>query len=196
MAGKALPGAGPDPGRPGRGPRPGRHRRLCHVAEGLSGPCNAPYGIAHGARQHLLTAVSVTADSPDSPDNPQASARLVPAPDQAGAIPQDAPATMIDAFAAAPRLGQVLLYALDGADRARSGNMWMRRTRAPAGTTPARPGDEVTASLEQARLLPSPAGTRRTADVIGSLHGVQVRAGCAHLLPRSWPATHREEGGR
>ncbi|SEN15604.1 AvrD family protein [Actinacidiphila rubida] len=101
--------------------------------------------------------------------------------------PPDSPATMIDAFIAAMQLGQVLLYTLDGIERAGSNNLWMRRTRVTAGPAPARPGDEVTARLERAMLLPSSAGTWRSADVVGSLHGVESRAGVAHLLPASRP---------
>ncbi|MGX1915379.1 AvrD family protein [Streptomyces phaeochromogenes] len=154
-------------------------------ADELPGPWNdAPYGVPHRARHQLLTGVSVTADGPG---DPRASARVTLAADRAGDGPQDAPATMIDAFVAVLQLGQVLLYTLDGVDRAGSSNLWMRRTRVTIGTAPARPADEVTASLEQARLLPSQAGTWRTANVTGSLHGVQAQAGVAHLLPASWP---------
>lgn len=154
-------------------------------ADELPGPWNdAPYGISHRARHQLLTGVDITADGPH---DPRASARVALLPDRAGEVPQDTPATMIDAFVAVLQLGQVLLYTLDGIDRADSSNLWMRRTRITTGTAPARPDHEVTASLEQARLLPSKAGTWRTANVTGSLHGVQVRAGVTHLLPASRP---------
>ncbi|WP_049571877.1 AvrD family protein [Streptomyces sp. SBT349] len=151
----------------------------------LPGPWNtAPYGIPHRARQQLLTAVSVTAEGTA---DPRASARVALASDREGTVPTDAPATMIDAFVAALQLGQVLLYALDGFERARSNTLWMRRTRITAGTAPAGREDEVTAALERPLLLPSPEGTWRTAKVIGSFHGVQARASVAHLLPASRP---------
>ncbi|MFG2603367.1 AvrD family protein [Streptomyces sp. NPDC048514] len=164
-----------------------------HLAGDLPGPWNdAPFGLPHGARHQLLTAVDVRVNSAD---DVQASARAELTSDQARAVPEGTPATMIDAFVAVLQLGQVLLYALDGIDRAGSNNLWMRRTRVTAGPTPTRPTDEVTASLRQTMLLPSPAGVWRSAEVIGSLHGVQARASVAHLLPETSPSVNLLEGG-
>ncbi|MGW0877691.1 AvrD family protein [Streptomyces sp. NPDC002740] len=164
---------------PGRTPSGADRVYACE--QELAGPWNnTPYGISHRARRQLLTGVRVTADGPD---DLRARARVTLASDPAHDVPPDAPATMIDAFVAALQLGQVLLYALDDIDRAHSNNLWMRRTRVTAGTPSPRPADEVSAALERTMLLPSPAGTWRTAEVVGSLHGVQARAGVGHLLP-------------
>ncbi|TQJ37150.1 AvrD family protein [Streptomyces sp. NBC_00080] len=159
-----------------------RTDRVYAGARELAGPWNhTPYGISHHARRQLLTGVRV---STDDQDDLRATARVTLARDPAHAVPPDAPATMIDAFVAALQLGQVLLYTLDGIDRAHSNNLWMRRTRVTAGPALPRPADEVSAALEQTMLLPSPVGTWRTAEVVGSLHGVQARAGVGHLLPQ------------
>jgi hypothetical protein len=175
------------------GRTPAAPGQVHHLTGDLPGPWNdAPFGLPHGARHQLLTAVSVTVNSAD---DVQASARAELTPDQARAVPEGTPATMIDTFVAVLQLGQVLLYALDGIDRAASNNLWMRRTRVTAGPTPTRPTDEVTATLRQTRLLPSPTGVWRTAEVIGSLHGVQARAGVAHLLPETSPSVDPPEGG-
>jgi hypothetical protein len=152
-----------------------------YLAEELPGPWNdAPFGVPHGSRQQLLTGVNVTGDDGD---DLQASARVALVPDGAGAAQDDVPATMIDALVAAMQLGQVLLYTLDGVERARSNNLWMRRARITAADpAPTRPDDEVTARLHQARLLPAPTGTWRSAEVIGALHGVRTQVAVAHLL--------------
>jgi hypothetical protein len=156
-------------------------RRTYYLAEELPGPWNdAPYGVRHGARQQLLTGVNVTGVNED---DLRATARVALVPDGAEAAQDDAPATMIDALVTAMQLGQVLLYTLDGVERVHSNNLWMRRARITAGgTAPARSDDKVTTRLEQARLLPAPSGTWRSAEVVGALHGVRTRVGVAHLL--------------
>ncbi|MEU3794765.1 AvrD family protein [Streptomyces fructofermentans] len=156
-------------------------RRAYHLAQELPGPWNdQPYGVPHSARRQLLTGVNVTGDGADGL---QASARVALVPDGAEAARDHTQATMIDAFVAAMQLGQVLLYTLDGVDREGSNNLWMRRTRVTAGAgAPARGDDEVTARLGQARVLPSDSGTWRSAELSGTLHGVQARASVVHLL--------------
>ncbi|MEU3901891.1 AvrD family protein [Streptomyces sp. NPDC045251] len=176
------------------GTRPAGTGRTYHLAEELPGPWNdRPYGVPHGARRQVLTGVDITGDGEE---DLRASAEVALIPDGAEAARDDAQATMIDAFVAAMQLGQVLLYTLDGIDRAGSNNLWMRRTRITADTpAPARTGDEVTARLAQARLLPSPSGTWRSAEVSGALHGVRTRASVVHLLnPASRTGGRRSEG--
>lgn len=171
--------------RHGAGRAPAAAPGVYQAARELCGPWNdAAYGIPHDARRQLITAVRVSAHGPD---DLRARGRIRLTPHRAGDAAQEAPATMIDAFVAAMQLGQVLLYLLDGVDRVHSNNLWMRRARVTSGDTPAGPADEVTAALEQPRLLRSPAGTWRTADVVGRLNGVRARAGVAHLLPESCP---------
>ncbi|WP_405791540.1 AvrD family protein [Streptomyces sp. NBC_01506] len=170
----------------GTGHGPTRSSHVYDRADELPGPWNdAPYGIAHRARKQLLTQVGV---STRGPGDPTASADVTLPGHRAGQIPHGTPATMIDAFAAVLQLGQVLLYTLDGVDRADSANLWMRRTRVTTGTPPgpAHGPARATASLERARLLPSQAGTWRTAEVTGALHAVRIQAGVTHLLPASW----------
>ncbi|MEU3254574.1 AvrD family protein [Streptomyces sp. NPDC006997] len=175
---------------PGRRPvdGPGAY----YLEEELPGPwIDAPYGVPHATRRQLLTGVRVTGDDED---DRQASARVALVPDAAGGARDDASAGMIDTLVAVMQLGQVMLYTLDGVDRAHSNNLWMRRaTLTLDDGVPAPPDGEVTARLEQARRLPSPAGTWRSAEVVGALHGVRIRVAVAHLLRE--PARHAGAGG-
>ncbi|KOV57879.1 hypothetical protein ADK64_38075 [Streptomyces sp. MMG1121] len=177
------------------GRRPAGTGAAYDLDEDLPGPWNdRPFGVPHRARQQLLTGVNVTGDGED---NLQASAQVALVPDGAEAARDHAQAGMIDAFVAAMQLGQVLLYTLDGVDRADSNNLWMRRTRVTAGASVPVGGDDVvTARLGQARLLPSVSGTWRSVELSGALHGVQARASVVHLLnsstePRSWGGERR-----
>ncbi|MGQ4482028.1 AvrD family protein [Streptomyces sp. SAS_276] len=182
--------------------------RSYYLAEELPGPWNdAPYGVPHGARSQLLTGVRITGGTQE----PYASARAALVPDGAQAPRDGTPASMIDAFVAAMQLGQVLLYTLDGVERADSNNLWMRRTRvttddprttdtdtdtgAGAGV-PEGAGGEVTARLDRARLLRSASGTWRTAEISGALHGVRAWASVAHLLASPSPSGSRADGAR
>ncbi|MHA4819717.1 AvrD family protein [Streptomyces aculeolatus] len=177
----------------GAGHRAGGTRKTYHLAQELPGPWNdRPYGVPCGARQQLLTGVHVTGDGEESL---QASARVALIPDGAEAVRDDARATMLDAFLVAMQLGQVLLYTLDGLDRAESNNLWMRRASITAGASapPVRGDDAVTARLKQARVLPSASGTWRSAELSGALHGIQARASVVHLLGSS--PEHGVRGG-
>ncbi len=176
--------------------------RSYYLAEELPGPWNdAPYGVPHGTRSQLLTGVRITGGT----EEPYASARVALVPDGAQAPRDGTPATMIDAFVAAMQLGQVLLYTLDGVERADSNNLWMRRTRITtddprttaddAGTgVPEEAGGEVTARLDRTRLLRSASGTWRTAEISGALHGVRAWASVAHLLASPSPSGSRADG--
>ncbi|TGB13381.1 AvrD family protein [Streptomyces sp. MZ04] len=180
----------------GAGRRQSGDSQAYYVAEELPGPWNdRPYGVPHDARQQLLTGVHVTGDGGE--EGLRASAQAMLVPDGAEAARDKAQATMIDAFVAAMQLGQVLLYTLDGIDRAGSNNLWMRRTRITAAAGAPDPGDdELTARLGQARLLPSPSGTWRSAELSGALHGVQARASVVHLLNPSSENDSRGGEGR
>jgi hypothetical protein len=93
--------------------------------------------------------------------------------------------SMVDAFVVSLQLGQVLLYELDGVERGRSNNLWMRSTTLSADA-PYRPAVEpfpVAARLADARLLPRAGATWRTAVVVGDVLGVQTRCAVAHELP-------------
>jgi len=94
--------------------------------------------------------------------------------------PGAAEATMIDLFVAALQLGQVLLYRLDGLERAASNTLWMRRT--VIEPTNDRTG-RFTTALENERRLENAAGTWRSADVVAAHSGLALRCSVAHLLP-------------
>ncbi|MFD6437627.1 AvrD family protein [Streptomyces venezuelae] len=175
------------PARPARLGGPGGAGQAYDLPEELPGPWNeAPYGIAHTARRQLLTQVSVlVADG-------RACARATLAAPLSAAVPAGAPATMVDAFVAVLQLGQVLLYTLDGVEAGHGDHLRMRRARITAApASAARPTDQATAALAQAQLLPFTAGIWRTAQIRGALHGIQVQAHVAHLLPASWPGRER-----
>ncbi|WP_234478853.1 AvrD family protein [Streptomyces sp. MBT65] len=180
--------------RHGPGRRPPLPPRSYYLAEELPGPWNdAPYGVPHGARRQLLTGVRVGGGGGE---DPRASARVE-------LVPDGLPATMIDAFVAVMQLGQVLLYTLDGVERADSNNLWMRRTRVTADDgagVPQEAGGVVTARLGRARLLRAASGTWRTAEVSGALGGVRAWASVAHLLaspsPDPAPGVSRADSAR
>lgn len=91
----------------------------------------------------------------------------------------------IDCFTVGLQLGQILLYELDGIDRARSQTLWMRHTwLATAAPQPCAPGPiRVSAALENVRLLERAADDRwRTADIVATMAGVTMRCAVAHRL--------------
>lgn len=93
--------------------------------------------------------------------------------------------SMIDCFTVGLQLGQILLYELDGIDRASSQTLWMRQTTLEAAEpTPERPGAApVRAVLENVRLLErSPQDRWRTADIVADLAGLGLRCSVAHRL--------------
>ncbi|GAA1672396.1 AvrD family protein [Glycomyces endophyticus] len=143
---------------------PGRYRNPA----ALSGPWNtAPFGASHHGRTQILSDVAVDMDAL------RADADLALAPGTADA-------TMIDLFVAALQLGQVLLYRLDGIERAASNTLWMRRTVIEPA---ARPSGRFTTALENERRLDTAAGTWRSADVVAAHSGLALRCSVAHLLP-------------
>jgi hypothetical protein len=91
---------------------------------------------------------------------------------------------MVEAFVATMQMGQVLLYELDGIQRADSDTMWMRRT-VLAAEQPL-PYDEepfpVDASLSAALLVHSGDSSWRTSTVRSDCHGVRVRCDLTHRL--------------
>ena len=94
--------------------------------------------------------------------------------------------SFVDAFVVALQLGQVLLYALDEVERARSNTLWMRRTVITCDT-PHRPATgpfPVTTELTDATLLEARGGLWRTADITSSCAGVRVMCSVTHQIPR------------
>jgi hypothetical protein len=96
--------------------------------------------------------------------------------------------SIVDFFAVAMQLGQILLYELDRISRADSNTLWMRQTLLEIG----RPGEvltgpsPLTARLEEAELLTSADGKSwRTADIVAESRGLAMRCSVAHQLPRS-----------
>lgn len=154
-------------------PSPGAYTR----AEELPGPWNtAPYGASHRDRRQLLT--DVEAD----PAGHTASAALAVTGTPAGT---SLPPTMIDLFTSALQLGQVLLYELDGLDRASSNTLWMRSTTIAPATAPDPDNgdDRFRTRLSKPVKLPTAAGTWRVADIASTHAGLHLNCKVAHLLP-------------
>ncbi|MGW6703731.1 AvrD family protein [Streptomyces sp. NPDC054956] len=179
----------------------GRYAR----AEELPGPWNtAPFGTSHHGRRQLLTAVEadvagLTASAELALTGEAEVTGGAGGPADGSGGPSTGPggprATAIDLFVSALQLGQVLLYGLDGVDRATSNTLWMRRTSIEpvtgAGVVTG-PGSDAGSGgsssrfevrLEEPRLLPSKQGTWRSADIVADLGGLRLRCSVAHLLP-------------
>lgn len=140
--------------------------------ERLPGPWNtAPYGADHRRRTQRLINVDV-----DRARRTAEADLLL----RGGRSPA-AGATMIDLFVSALQLGQVLLYRLDGFDRAASETLWMRRTVIERRGAPS-PG-RLRVALEHPRLLDTAAGAWRSADITTAYDGLELRCSVAHRLP-------------
>jgi hypothetical protein len=91
--------------------------------------------------------------------------------------------TPVDVFVATLQLGQLLLYELDGVDRAASDTLWMRRaevrTAAALSTLVPRPVGTV---LERSRIVLRDDAAWRVADVVGQVGPYRVRTGVAHRI--------------
>lgn len=92
---------------------------------------------------------------------------------------------LVDCFAESLQLGQLLLYELDGVSRRLSNTLWMRQTSFRWQRDHVPNETKATARLEKARLLDRREGRERwrTADIVGTAHGVEMRCAVAHLLP-------------
>lgn len=146
------------------------------MAELRPGPWNdAPYGASHHSRRQILTDVRAEAH--------RASAALtVTTREAAGG--ESLPPTMVDLFVSALQLGQVLLYRLDGLDRATSNTLWMRSTTiTPATTEPAEDDGRFHVTLARPTKLPTRQGTWRAAQITTAYAGMHLACNVAHLLP-------------
>ncbi|WP_149182788.1 AvrD family protein [Streptomyces sp. TRM49041] len=170
-----------------RGAAPGSAEGSYSVAQSLDGPWNdAPFGASHHGRHQFLADVQAEDHTADAdltitnetgPDGP----RL--------------PATMVDLFVSALQLGQILLYRLDGVDRASSHTLWMRSTTitpvptvaAGAAYTAAAAADEgdgrFRVTLARPAKLPAKQGTWRAARITATHAGLRLACNVAHLLP-------------
>jgi len=94
---------------------------------------------------------------------------------------------MINMFVVALQLGQVMLYELDGINRAESNTLWMRSTLLESDTPRPHANTGVAfmmASLVDAELLHTRRGeTWRRADITAQGGGVKVVCSVAHRLP-------------
>ena len=92
--------------------------------------------------------------------------------------------SLVSAFVEALQLGQVLLYELDGVERARSSTLWMRRTVLEVAT-PYRsiesPG-QVTVGLGVAQSLTRGGERWRVADIVSTRPGIKTMCSVAHRL--------------
>ncbi|TDU04080.1 avirulence D protein (AvrD) [Streptomyces sp. 846.5] len=148
--------------------------------EELDGPWNSrPYGASHRGRRQLLGAVR------SSPADRTASAELDISTDPADPQSATLPMTMIDLFVSALQLGQILLYELDGVDRASSNTLWMRGTTIDAVPVPAdEPADgRFRTVLDNPVRLATPQGTWRSARIVATHAGMRLTCKVAHLLP-------------
>jgi hypothetical protein len=150
------------------GPRPGPAELIASTEEG-------PYGLAiHGQRQQI--------EQVEVADG-RANALVSVTPLEASS--PTPPVSLVDAFVVSLQLGQVLLYELDGVERARSNNLWMRSTTLTS-SGPHRAADgpiPVTASLAGTRLLRARGATWRAASIVGDSLGIRTRCSVAHELP-------------
>ncbi|MEU9196364.1 AvrD family protein [Streptomyces hundungensis] len=148
------------------------------VPEFLPGPWNdAPFGASHHGRHQLLR--DIRADGVAH----TASARLDITTDIEGTRPAAQPPTMIDLFTACLQLGQILLYRLDGVDRATSNTLWMRRTT--ISPVPAHAADDGRLRVELAKPteLPTEDGVWRAAKITAGYAGMALTCHVAHRLP-------------
>ncbi|WP_454043518.1 AvrD family protein [Cellulosimicrobium sp. Marseille-Q8652] len=92
--------------------------------------------------------------------------------------------TFVDAIVGLAQVSEVLLYALDAVDRARSHTMWMRRVRleAPVAEVPREPF-RTHADLRTARLVPLHGSTWRAVEMSATYHAYSARYALAHELP-------------
>lgn len=94
--------------------------------------------------------------------------------------------SLVDAFAVALQLGQVLLYETDRTTRGRSNTLWMRHTTITAGAPPTRRAEAsfpTFATLEDSSLLRTGDHIWRAATVVGDSLGVRTRCAVTHRLP-------------
>lgn len=92
--------------------------------------------------------------------------------------------TFVDAIVGLAQVSEVLLYALDAVDRARSHTMWMRRVRleTPVPGMPREPF-RTRADLRSARLVPLHGATWRAVEMSATYHAYSARYALAHELP-------------
>ncbi|MFJ2773931.1 AvrD family protein [Streptomyces sp. NPDC087300] len=151
---------------------------------------DAPYGASHHGRHQYLLDVAGAADSL-SADAELRITEALQAPDALdGAAPEPLEPTMVDLFVASLQLGQVLLYRLDGLDRATSNTLWMRGTtiapaEEPAGEPAERPAADrrLRVVLARPNELPTAEGTWRAARIQATYGGLSLSCNVAHLLP-------------
>lgn len=148
----------------------------CEVEHGLAGRTDLPlYGGYRGRRQ-LIEDVTVDV----ARERADASVTILASGDQVAPV-----ITLVDSFVVALQMGQVLLYELDGVERAHSNTLWMRNTTITC-RTPHPPIDQriaVTTSLTASRLLKGRGATWRSATVEADVNGVHARCSVAHELP-------------
>lgn len=172
-------------------------------ADALLGPAaDRVYGSAFKARRQQLTGVdldlgqlraqalatiSMTDGAAPAGDAWTAFTGLGEAPDQGLEGRFQPGLSLVDAFVMSLQLGQVLLYELDGVDRAASNTLWMRRTTIEAASpyrSCAQPFP-VAASLQEPRRLVARDRDWRTADIVSVIRHIRTRCSVAHELPQS-----------
>ncbi|WP_415950010.1 AvrD family protein [Streptomyces sp. KLOTTS4A1] len=146
--------------------------------EDLPGPWNdAPYGASHLGRHQFLDAIEADIEAHT------ASAELSITTDPDGTRRAALPPTMIDLFTAALQLGQILLYRLDGLDRATSNTLWMRGTTIAPSAGDSTDDGRFHVELAKPAKLPTSRGTWRTGQIVATVAGKRLTCNVAHLLP-------------
>ncbi|MFD9631047.1 AvrD family protein [Streptomyces violascens] len=146
--------------------------------EDLPGPWNdAPYGASHFGRHQFLSDIEADVDAHT------ASAELSITTDLGGTRRAALPPTMIDLFVAALQLGQILLYRLDGLDRATSNTLWMRGTTITPAYEAGIDDGRFHVELAKTTKLPTASqGTWRSGQIVATLAGMRMTCNVAHLL--------------
>jgi hypothetical protein len=148
----------------------------CEVVHGLAHRTDLPLYGGYRERRQLIEDVTVDVDR----ERADATVTILASGEQGAPV-----ITLVDSFVVALQMGQVLLYELDGVERANSNTLWMRNTTITC-RTPHPPIDQriaVTTSLSASRLLKGRGATWRSATVEADVNGVRARCSVAHELP-------------
>lgn len=160
---------------------PGRYASLTDLA---GPPRPRYYGEAFKRRTQVITTdgldidalvASATVDLVDQPPG---------AGDQGLAAAYRRAPTMVDCFAAALQLAQILLYQLDGLSRRDSNTLWMRSTELRcAGPAGADDDVRLRTALTRPELLKLNGAAWRTARIEARLGAIDLHCAVAHQLP-------------
>ncbi|GHG97519.1 AvrD family protein [Streptomyces rubradiris] len=156
------------------------------VEEALGPAAQRFYGERYKLRAHRIDDIRLDPAAPRLTALVAVTARGrqdAPDPGLGGAFPHTL--SMVDATIVLAQTAQILLYDLDGIDRADSNTLWMRRISMTAGS-PAQPMLHPfvgATSIERSKTLTMAGRPWRTADFAGDLQGIHADYSLAHQLP-------------